>query len=158
MRFREEIQKMLRAIRNKFLFPLLSALFLIVSFPRCSISLLAWVAFLPLFFALRHASIPGSFFLSFLTGVVFWIVSISWLAHVTFIGMLGLVLYLAVYFGIFGLVVRLFVLKPHSQQDGLSATNVLLVASFWVILEYARSLYLFPALGYSQSRMLPLFK
>ncbi len=163
MRFREEIQKMLRAIKNKLFLPLSAALLLIVSFPRGNISLLAWVAFIPLYFALRSASIPGSFFLSYLTGFAFWITNIFWLSHVTFAGMLALVFFLAGYFGVFGLGIRLFVLHSRKQQEGLSLKDVLCAASFWVVLEYARShfpILAFPwaLLGYSQSRQLPVIQ
>ncbi|MDD5653261.1 MAG: hypothetical protein PHT31_03755 [Candidatus Omnitrophica bacterium] len=74
---------MLRKIR----LAILSAILLILSFPRFDFGFLAWFAFVPLFFALKDLSRPKAFFLSYLTGIVFWFGNIYWLAHVTLIGL-----------------------------------------------------------------------
>ncbi len=125
----------------------LSGVLLIFSFPTFNLEFLAWVGFLPLFIVLQNKSKIKAFLLAYFTGVIFWIGTIYWLMHVTVIGMVLLSLYLAVYFGVFGLLAS-FVNRP------LSLANLLFIPSIWVILEYIRSHLLtgFPwaLLGYSQ--------
>ncbi len=124
-----------------------SAALLILSFPNFNLWICAWFAFVPLFSALKGKSKFRSFLISYLTGVIFWSGCIYWLVHVTTLGTLLLVLYLALYFGFFGLVVS-------AIRYPLSAKNLFFIPSVWVILEYVRSHLLtgFPwaLLGYSQ--------
>lgn len=130
----------------------LSALLLIFSFPDANLWIFAWFAFVPLFFAIQGASRAKAFFLSYLCGVIFWWGTIYWLIHVTFIGTFVLVLYLSLYFGIFGFFVFTMNHEPRTM-------NAFLLPSIWVLLEYVRS-YLFSGfpwalLGYSQYLNLP---
>ncbi len=126
---------------------LASALMLAFSFPRANIWILAWVAFVPLFLALENKNLIQSFLLGFITGIAFWWLAIYWLVHVTFIGTFVLVLYLALYFGLFCLILR-----PFTRCSRLYV--LILAPSVWVLLEYARSHLLtgFPwaLLGHSQ--------
>ena len=50
----------------------LSAMFLILSFPKFDISLLAWFALTPLLVALEGKTPKEAFFLSYATGLVFF--------------------------------------------------------------------------------------
>lgn len=133
---------------------LLSAGLLVSSFPRLDFWPLAWIGFVPLFLALQNKSASGAFFLACFTGALFWLGTIYWLVHVTLPGMLVLVLYLSLYFGIFGLLIR---------RDLLTANySLLAIPSLWVVLEYLRS-HLFTGfpwalLGYSQYLNLPLIQ
>jgi apolipoprotein N-acyltransferase len=134
---------------------ILSGLLLILSFPNCNLWILAWFGFVPLFFALQSKSKLRAFFLAYLTGIIFWWGLIYWLVHVTFIGTFVLILYLALYFGIFGLVVSQFYLLPTTYY-------LLLLPSSWVLLEYIRA-HLFTGfpwalLGYSQYVNLPVIQ
>jgi len=130
---------------------LLSGTLLILSFPKFNLWLLAWFGFVPLFFALEGKSKAKAFLLAYLAGVVFWFGTIYWLIHVTLPGMIILALYLALYFGIFGLIISRYTLY--------AIRSTLLLPSLWVILEYLRSHLLtgFPwaLLGYSQYLNLP---
>lgn len=129
-----------------------SAVLLVLSFPPCNMELLAWVAFVPLFFCLEKQPGPRAFALSYITGVIFWLGTVYWLIHVTLPGMFLLVLYLALYFGIFGLVVSAYNLQ-------LTVYSLLFIPSAWVLLEYIRSHLLtgfgWALLGYSQYLNLP---
>jgi len=137
---------------KRLLLSLLSAILLILSFPRFNIEIFAWFGFLPLFFALRNKSKLQAFILAYITGVIFWFGIIYWLIHVTLPGTVLLVLYLALYFAFFGLIV--------SRRSVLCTWySVLFIPSLWVVLEYLRSHLLtgFPwaLLGYSQYLNLP---
>jgi apolipoprotein N-acyltransferase len=129
-----------------------SGILLVLSFPDFNLWILAWLAFVPLFLVIENKTKARAFLLSYLTGVIFWAGTIYWLVHVTLGGTVLLVLYLALYFGIFGL----FASIPYS----LPTTYYLLsIPSLWVLLEYIRS-HLFTGfpwalLGYSQYLNLP---
>ncbi len=133
----------------------LSAFLLSLTFSSHNLGIFAWVAFLPLFIALEKKSLLLSFAISYLCGVVFWSFTIYWLAHVTLLGTIILILYLALYFGFFGF----FLLTFNTQRPTF---NLFFIPSAWVLLEYLRS-YLFTGfpwavLGLSQYRNLPLIQ
>jgi len=111
----------------------------------------AWGAFVPLLFAVIGASKRRAFFFAYLSGLVFWSLTGFWLVHVTLLGTIVIVLYLALYFGLFGLLSSLL---PRPSSFG-----IFILPSLWVLLEYARSHVLtgFPwaLLGYSQYLNLP---
>ncbi|MFH0918442.1 MAG: apolipoprotein N-acyltransferase [Candidatus Omnitrophota bacterium] len=131
----------------------LSGLFLSLSFASFNLWLLAWCGFIPLFIALENKSLRGALTIAFLCGVVFWSFCVYWLIHVTLLGQVVLILYLAIYFGLFGAAVY------FSRFLSLNRCLFFLPAS-WVLLEYLRS-YLFTGfpwalIGLSQYRNLPV--
>jgi apolipoprotein N-acyltransferase len=136
---------------------LISATLLVLSFlPYANLGFFTWFAFVPLFFTLKNKSRPKVFFLYYLSGVIFWSGIIYWLIHVTFIGLILIVLYLALYFGTFGLIISLINSRLHAF------TRLLFIPGIWVLLEYLRS-HLFGGfgwalLGYSQYLNLPIIQ
>ncbi|MCM8783044.1 MAG: apolipoprotein N-acyltransferase, partial [Candidatus Omnitrophica bacterium] len=117
--------------------------------------ILAWIGFVPFFFAINRKSKKKAFFLGYLVGVIFWGITIYWLIHVTLIGTVTLILYLALYFGIFGFIFSL----TYYLSSGYS---LLFIPAVWVLGEYLRS-YLFTGfswalLGYSQYKNLSLIQ
>jgi len=140
---------MLRQIRKQLATELIlcfsSALLLILSFSSSKWCwVFAWVSFVPLFFALENKGAKRAFGLAYFTGILFWSGTIYWLANVTIFGQILLILYLALYFGLFGLLMT----RPFAK------CSLLFIPALWVFLEYARSHLLtgFPwaLLGYSQ--------
>ena len=134
---------------------ILSAGLLILSFPKPNLQFLAWVALVPWLFALRGQRPLRAFLLSYLTGLVFFSGVVYWVNYVSSLGFTVLVLYLALYFAVFGLVFSPFTFHP-------SPFTFLLIPSLWVALEYIRS-HLFTGfgwalLGYSQYRVLPIIQ
>jgi apolipoprotein N-acyltransferase len=138
-----------------FLLCFLSGLLIALSFPDFNLEFFAWIGFVPVFFALKDKSKSRSFLLSYFCGIVFWSVTVYWLIHVTLLGTILLVLYLSVYFGLFGFLLSTINYRP-------SALGILLISSVWVLLEYCRSHFLtgFPwaLLGYSQYLNLPIIQ
>jgi len=127
---------------------ILSALLLIFSFPNFNLSFLAFIGFIPLFFAIENKSTKKAFLISYIAGFIFYFGVLYWLYHVTFIGLVILCIYLAFYFGIFGAVVNRF--------------GILAAPIAWTILEYIQA-HLFTGfgwalLGYSQYKNLPLIQ
>ncbi|MEA3305380.1 MAG: apolipoprotein N-acyltransferase [Candidatus Omnitrophota bacterium] len=131
---------------------LLSAIFLVLAFPNPQISILAWIAFLPLFFAIDGSSPRISFFLSYLSGFFFFGGLLYWLTYVTKPGYFILIFYAALYFGLFGLFANLFLTKLRAS--GCNPLLFLIFPSLWVSLEFVRG-FLFTGfpwciLGYTQ--------
>ncbi|WDT71215.1 MAG: apolipoprotein N-acyltransferase [Candidatus Manganitrophus sp.] len=144
----------------------LSGLFLALSFPRWELFPLAWVAFIPLFFAVRNVSAARSFLIGWTAGLVYFSGTLSWVTismtrygkipqPISYLLMLLLVAYCAVYVGLFAAASRSLVEKKRGWA-------LLLIPVLWVALEYARGQLLsgFPwaALAYSQYRFLPLIQ
>jgi len=128
---------------------------LILSFPKFNLEFLAWFGFVPVFFALNNKSRKHAFFLFFITGIIFWSGIIYWLVHVTLSGTIVLILYLALYFAIFGLIIR----GPTKHS---TPYVLIFIPSVWVLLEFIRS-HLFTGfpwalLGYSQYLNLPVIQ
>lgn len=135
----------------------LSGFLLFLSFPKFGFGLFAWVALIPLFFALKNAAtVFHGFLLGFVTGMVGYIGTIYWIAYVIvnygsqplYVGvllMLLLVSYLSLYVSLFAASIVYFRGKMP----------IYLVAPFlWICFEYGKSYVLtgFPweNLGYSQ--------
>jgi apolipoprotein N-acyltransferase len=151
---------------SRILLAVLSALLLILSFPPFNAWILAWVAFIPLFFAVDGQNPLKAFLIAYLIGFIFFLGTIYWLIHVTLPGMLAVVAYLALYFGFFGLIISY---EPNSRRASLNPPygctqyeRLFLIPAAWIALEWARS-YVFTGfgwalLGYSQSCNLPIIQ
>jgi len=143
----------------------LSGLLLALSFPKPGLSILAWMAFLPLLYAVRDRSAKSSFKLGFLTGFVAYSAVFYWLNIVmTTYGKLPLLisftltLLMAAYLALY--LAAAIGLTRFAEE--YSVPPVLSFPFFWVALEYARAHLLtgFPwaSLGYTQYRTLPLIQ
>lgn len=134
-----------------------SGALLFLSFPKYGSGFIAWIALIPLFWAIREAtSIRQGLFLGFITGVICHIGLIYWIAyvvinygylpiHVGIILMLLLACYLSLYTSLFAA----GIIFLRSRIALYLAAPVL-----WICLEYCKS-YLFTGfpwenLGYSQ--------
>ncbi|MBI4335574.1 MAG: apolipoprotein N-acyltransferase [Candidatus Omnitrophica bacterium] len=142
---------------------ILSGILLALAYPVFNLEFLAFFAFVPLFFAIKNVSARKAFLLAYLTGIIFWTVTIYWLIHVTLIGLILLVLYLSLYFGIFGIFFKLVTDDKKGRPQGAAPTfNFVLIPIAWVFLEYLRSTLItgFPwaLLGYSQYLNLPFIQ
>jgi len=142
-----------------------SGLLLILSFPKLGYAYLAWVALVPLLWALRGKTLKCSFYLGYIVGFVHFSGILYWIVHVaTTYGnlpyLLGvavmalLVLYLSVYIAVFALLFNFF--------RKASLNQILCAPVLWVSLEYIRSLALtgFPweNLGCSQFFILKIIQ
>jgi len=142
-------------MRKSIVLSFLSGLLLILSFPNFNLEFLAWFGFVPVFSALNNKSLKQAFLLFFITGIIFWSGIIYWLVHVTLAGTIVLILYLALYFAVFGLIIR-----PLAKRS--TSYVLIFIPSVWVLLEYIRG-HLFTGfpwalLGYSQYLNLPVIQ
>ena len=141
------------------LLSLTASLLLILAYPKADCVLLAWVALVPLLLSLRDKSFADSFKLAYLSGFGFFLFTLSWLAQVTRLGYLALVTYLAVYFGLFGVV---FSASANFSQRRSPVLRFVFISCAWVGLEYLRSRFFggfgWALLAYSQYRRVYLIQ
>ena len=139
----------------------LSALLLFLSFPNVNLFPCAWVAMVPFFIALTHATNwKSTFWIGYLTGFLFFagLLPAIFLLYpyanifATMVGYLVLVGYTALYFAVFAVLMR-FVPRHSGVLFPISA------ACLWIALEWVRSWMVtgFPwgSIGYSQWNNLP---
>ncbi|HQP10904.1 MAG TPA: apolipoprotein N-acyltransferase [Candidatus Omnitrophota bacterium] len=136
------------------LLSVVSAGVLTLAFPRTDIWVLAWGGLIPLLFALDGKTPWAAFRISYLCGLLFfaanlyWFFNIArWFSWIAAVGVSLFLLYLALYFGIFGLIYGFF------SRRTLWAKLFLLPCA-WVALEFVRG-HLFTgfdwaSLGHSQ--------
>lgn len=134
---------------------ILSAVLLILSFPNFNVSYFAWVAFIPLLFAIENKDPREAFRTAYLTGTVFFLGTVYWLVHVTLPGMVLVVLYLGLYFGAFGFIL--------SRAKAITGYRLLFfIPALWVALEWLRSHLLggfgWALLAHSQSKALAIIQ
>ena len=115
-------------------FAVVSALFLILSFPKFSLWPLAWVAFVPIFYqARRFKSFGWAFFYFWVFGFLFFFASWEWLRHVTYFGWIFLAALYAFYFGFFGILTYWF------WKHGPTLLSLFILPSAWTVLEWIRA-------------------
>jgi len=149
-----------------FAFSALTGVLLILVFPRFDIEILAWVAFVPLFFSIRGQGLKKSFINGLIAGVVanlgilYWTtVAMSVYGRIPWV-LSGVILLLlagiisVLYFGPFALAVE--------YLSGKGIIEALSAPVLWTSLEFIRN-YLFTGfpwenLGYSQYLNLPLIQ
>lgn len=122
-----------------------------LSMPGANFGILAWVALIPLFFAIAGKEPVQAFKLAFVAGAVFGIIEFHWtyaLWDWISVGVIGVHIVLAIYFGlswgIFGWLCAYF---QKRQILGSKLTNrillLFLVPTIWVLLEFGKSLSAF---------------
>jgi apolipoprotein N-acyltransferase len=147
-------------------FAALSGVLLAVSFPSFNLSFLAWIALIPLLFAIRTQGVRNGFWLGGITGLFYFAGTVHWVTNsVHFYGGIPVVpaslitlllcAYLALYPATFGAA------AVHLRR---SHPNLFFVAApaLWTALELART-YVFSGfpwslLGYSQYHALPVIQ
>ncbi len=136
----------------RFLLAISSAVLLILSFPNFEISALAWFALIPLLFVIKESPPAKSFIFSYITGAVFFAGCLYWLTYITKLGYSVLILYLSLFFALFGLLANIFFRRFKGSR--LSFLLCMIIPSLWVFMEFLRGVVLtgFPwcMLGYTQ--------
>lgn len=122
-----------RKLNPRFLLPVLgSALLQVAAFPNFNQPWAAYIALVPWLLLLPKLTAKEAFWCSHLVGFVFFLGSVWWLVHVTVAGWLILCFYLALFFGLFGLLARRF-------QQAKPIFILIGVPAVWVALEHART-------------------
>ena len=150
-----------------YLAAIFSGLLLAFAFPRFNLEFLTWFALVPLLFALYGGNARRAMKLGFVTGLVFYFITLSWVTNtlvnygniptvVSWLILSLLVAYLSLYVGLFACLVNRFG-KSHPVYIFLLAPVT------WTALEYLRSThsiygFSWQGLGYSQFQSLPVIQ
>lgn len=110
----------------------LSAGLLILAFPKTGISILAWIALVPMLLAIEGKGLLKSFGIAYFCGVLFFAGALYWFYYVTVAGLILMVLYCALYFGLFGFMCSYFKTRKPLLK-------LFLIPSIWVALEFLRA-------------------
>jgi len=141
----------------------ISSIFLILSFPKPEISWLVWFSFVSFLFSIEKKNRRQAFWLSYLCGLFFFTGTIYWVNFVTVLGYIFLIIYLSLYFGLFGLCFT-FIRKLQDKNTNKIFYFLynLSIPCFWVSLEFIRSHFFtgfgWGLLGYTQYKNLPLIQ
>ncbi len=141
---------------------ILSGILFTLSFPPFDMFFVAWVAWLPLWVALQQDNWEHGFKLGFITGFIFTLTSLNWIANnsgtsflIASASMMGTVVYLSLWFGLFGLIIS-------RTGRNLGTKGLWLAPIFWVSIEFMYSYHgytlAFPwlSLAMTQNFALPL--
>lgn len=131
-----------------------SGLVLGLALPTPGLWVLSWVGLVPLFVALRNASMPRAALCGLLAGVVYYAIILRWLILFGTLPWLVLVAYQAMYFALFAaLYVRLS--PQRIGWLGLAA-----VPAAWVALLFLRTLgpygFIWGSFAHTQANLLPI--
>ncbi|NKB25717.1 MAG: apolipoprotein N-acyltransferase [Kiritimatiellae bacterium] len=141
---------------------LCSGLLLAASFPPLEWKDAAWISFVPLILGLRGADYRQAVRLGFISGTVFWLFSIHWLTHVTYIGWMALSLYCAIYFVPFSIFVSRWIHGLGTKRWVRNLGLMLSAPIVWVGFEYVRSVlftgFAWNTLGVSQYTNIPIIQ
>lgn len=144
-----------------------------LAFPPFNMGQLAWLSLVPLLFALEDCSWGEAFRRGYIAGLVFFAITTWWIVHVTMPGSVGLVAFLALYFGVAAMAFALVgaqIARTSAAPDGGSSDSVIrnlsaaaVGAACWTTLEWVRGWFLwggFPwnFLGVSQWQAGPLIQ
>jgi apolipoprotein N-acyltransferase len=121
-------------------------------FPPFSFSMVAWVALVPLLWALGPLSgrRPGwkGFGLSYLGGAVSCLIQFNWLSTVSWLGAVLLPLYLAIFWGVFGAFAATWGKLGETKSIGAILRIAFCLGAVWAGLEWLRG-WLFTGFGWN---------
>ncbi|MBI5415680.1 MAG: apolipoprotein N-acyltransferase [Candidatus Omnitrophica bacterium] len=133
----------------------LSAVLLVLAFPRTDLWPLAWVGLIPLLSSLDHQKLSSAFARAYGCGFLFFAGTLYWFIHVTVVGAVLLIAFLSLYFGIFGL-------AYHWISRRETAWKAFGIAAAWTVIEFIRAHFLsgfgWVSLGHSQYKNMVLIQ
>ncbi len=149
-------------IMLRFTGAILSGFMLFTAFPPLEIAPFAWAALVPILLVCASCPPAESFKWGLLSGIVFWLMSISWVTHVTFAGWIFLSLYCALYIAIFSHAASWWI-RRRGVRSGIGNPAVLfIIPVLWTGIEFARSVvgggFPWNQLGVSQYNSLALIQ
>jgi len=120
----------------RWVLPVVGGLFYALALPPYNHSELGWVALVPLLFALEGCRPGEAFRRGFLAGLVFFGMTTWWIIHVSLPGMVALIAFLALYFGLAGI----FLAQLSNEKDSVwrNIFAAVISAAGWVTLEWVR--------------------
>ena len=143
--------------------PALTGVFYAFALPPYNQGELAWIALIPLLFAIESSRPAEAFRRGYVAGLVFFSLTTWWIIHVSLPGMVALIAFLALYFGLAGLLIQWVAGRNNSDSVGRNFLAAVVSAAVWVTLEWVRGA--FPlggfgwnGLGVTQHALTPVFQ
>ncbi len=109
-----------------------AAVLLAFCFPSGGLWPLAWIALVPLILSIEKDPLGIAFGRGYLAGLLFFILTLFWIHHVTWVGLILMAVYLALYWGAFAMAAAYSSAWPLWRR-------ALFLASLWAGLEYIRA-------------------
>ncbi len=133
------------------LLPACTGLLLALALPPFQHVELAWAGLIPLMVATAGCERGEAFRRGYLAGFVFFGMTVWWTCHVTIPGMVGLVAFLALYFGLAGMWFALLMRRWDPPKDSALKHIGISIAmtAGWVTLEWVRGWFLFGGFGWN---------
>jgi len=133
---------------GRWLLPVAAGVSAALAFPPFRASQMGWVCLVPLLFAVENCRWGEAFRRGYIAGLVFFGMTVWWIVNVTVPGTVGLIAYLALYFGAAGglfAVVCGKIARTGATVDGATKDLVLrnliaavVASACWVTVEWAR--------------------
>ncbi|HEY4619333.1 MAG TPA: apolipoprotein N-acyltransferase [Nitrospirota bacterium] len=156
----------MKPLLNNILLTISSAILLTLAFPKYDMWILAWVGLIPLFFVVSRNIRKRVFLWCWFSGSLFYFLTVNWITHtmtqyggmplwLSFMVLLLLSVYLGLYTGLFGYLIKLI-------SDKTSIPLPVAAPLLWVSLEFLKAHLIsgFPwaSLGYSQYKFLHIIQ
>ena len=156
----------MKPLLNNILLTISSAILLTLAFPKYDIWFLAWAGLIPLFFVVSRNNRKRAFLWCWFSGSLFYFLTINWITQtmtqyggmplwLSFMVLLLLSVYLGLYTGLFGYLIKLI-------SDKTSIPLPVAAPLLWVSLEFLKAHLIsgFPwaSLGYSQYKFLHIIQ
>jgi apolipoprotein N-acyltransferase len=123
-----------RKILVAWLLPATSGALYAFALPPFDLNELGWVALIPLLFAVEDCRPGEAFRRGYVTGLVFFGMTVWWLVHVSIVAPVALTAFLALYFG----AAAIWLARPSSDVLWRNLLTGIIGAAGWVTLEWIR--------------------
>jgi apolipoprotein N-acyltransferase len=138
VRLVDTIKRIERADAIVFLGAALSGVLMALAFAPFDMADAAWCCLVPLLISCSYAKPCHAIKIGITTGTIFWLITLFWLTKVTFVGLLILSLYCALYVAPFTLV-AVWWIRTHGAGRFLhNAAFMIVITAVWVASEFAR--------------------
>src|SRR5882724_4888452 len=109
-----------KSLACRWFLPATTGALLAFALPPFNVGELGWLALVPLLFAVEDCRLEEAFRRGYIAGLVFFGMTIWWICHVTIPGTIGLIAFLALYFGVGALVIVMansLVTDPANSEE-----------------------------------------
>ena len=134
---------------KRWVLPALTGIFYALALPPYNHGEVGWVALIPLLFAIEQCRPAEAFRRGYVAGLVFFSLTVWWIIHVSLPGMVALIAFLALYFGLAAWVLRWLADSNDEDAVGRNILAAVVGAAVWVTLEWVRGQFPLGGFGWN---------
>jgi len=134
---------------KRWVLPALTGFFYALALPPYNHGEMGWIALIPLLFAVEDCRPADAFRRGYVAGLVFFGLTTWWIIHVSLPGMVALIAFLALYFGLAALFIRWVVDRNDTDAVWKNFLAVVVSAAGWVTLEWVRGTFPLGGFGWN---------